>query len=69
MKIILVIFALFALSAIVEGQWAAAARGLYQPVILSIGAVFTAFNVKKKTKIIGEDINDDWEDWMNASWL
>ena len=37
-----VLFTLFVLSAIAEGQWAAAARGLYQPIALSVGTVFTA---------------------------
>ena len=44
------IFALFALFAIVEGQWAATARGLYQPIALSIGAVFTVMNSKSNSE-------------------
>ena len=42
------IFVLFALSAIAEGQFAAAARGLYQPVILSVGAAFAFFSDKSE---------------------
>ena len=38
------ILVLFALIATVEGQWAAAARGLYQPILLSVGTVFTVIN-------------------------
>ena len=41
---VLSILIIFALSAIAYGQFAAAARGLYQPVILSIGTVLTAMN-------------------------
>ena len=44
------IFVLLALSAIAEAQWAVAARGLYQPVILSIGAIFTAINSMSKSE-------------------
>ena len=39
-----VFVALFVVFAIVEGQWAAAARGLYKPISLSIGTIFTAIN-------------------------
>ena len=38
------IFILFALSTIVQGQWAAIARDLYQPIILSVGTVIAAIN-------------------------
>ena len=43
------ILVLFALSAIVEAQWVAAARNLYQPVILSVGAAFAFMNDKANT--------------------
>ena len=52
------IFVLFALSAIAEGQFAAAARGLYQPVLLSVGAAFAFFSDKSK-----ED-DQKWNPWM-----
>ena len=48
MKILGVIFVLFALSFFADGQWVAAARGLYQPVLLSIGATFTVINNWRK---------------------
>ena len=39
------VIVLLALSTIVEGaMWAAAARGLYQPIILSVGALFAAID-------------------------
>ena len=38
------ILILFALSLIVEGQWAAVAKDLYKPIILSVGTVFAAIN-------------------------
>ena len=50
------IFVLFALNAIAEGQWAAAGRGLYQPIALSIGAIFTVINSKSES--------EDGNDWM-----
>ena len=56
------IFVLFALSATAQAQWAVAARGLYQPVLLSIGAIFTAIHSKSKS----ED-GDDEEDWLSIS--
>ena len=34
---------LYSLSVISEGQLLAVARGLYQPILLSMGAAFTAF--------------------------
>ena len=43
------ILVLFALSAIAEAQWAAAARNLYQPVILSVGTAFAFMNGKVNT--------------------
>ena len=45
---ILDIVVLLALSAIAEGQWAAAARGIYQPIVLSVGTVFAAMNIKSQ---------------------
>ena len=40
------IFVLCALAEIVAGNlWAAAARGLYKPIALSIGTVFTAIKM------------------------
>ena len=42
------IVVLFSLSAITEGQWAVAARGLYQPIVLSVGTLFAAMNIKDK---------------------
>ena len=50
-----VIFVLFAMSAFTEGQWAAAARGLAQPIILSIGTVFTALKFSDNKLKEGED--------------
>ena len=53
------IFVLFAISAFVEGQWAAAARGFYQPMILSFGAAFAFFN---------DNVETDgfiWNEWMS----
>ena len=36
------------MSAIVEGAfWAAAARGLYQPIILSFGTIFATIGLEK----------------------
>ena len=49
MKIILHIFVLFALTSIAKGQLAAAARGLYQPIILSVGAAIAYINDKVET--------------------
>ena len=56
---IFVLFALIALIAIVEGQFAAAARGLYQPILLSVGTVFTAMNSISK---------EDYSGWT-AKWV
>ena len=43
------IFILFELSAIVMGAfWAAAARGIYQPIILSVGTIFAAIGLDKQ---------------------
>ena len=52
------IFVLFALSAIVKGQWAAAARGFYQPMILSFGSAFAFMNGKVETD------GFRWNEWM-----
>ena len=52
------ILILFALSAIVEGQWAAAARGFYQPLILSFGAAFAFMNDKV------ESDGFIWNEWI-----
>ena len=41
MKIISGILVLFTLSAIAQAQLFAAARGLYQPIILSLGAAYS----------------------------
>ena len=60
MKIIPSVFLLFALSAIVEGQWVAAARELYQPIILSIGAAYTFIASNK-----AEDDSFKWSKWMD----
>ena len=51
------IVVLLALSAIAEAQWAAAARNLYQPIILSLGAVFTTFQSKENS----EGVNEGWD--------
>ena len=53
------IFVLFALSTIVKGQWAAAARGFYQPIIMSFGTVFAFMNEKVETD------GFRWNDWMS----
>ena len=45
MKII-TMFVLFAMIEIAQGQLAAAARNLYQPIILSFGTVFAFFDKK-----------------------
>ena len=60
MKIIPGVFIIFALSAIVEGQWVAAARELYQPIILSVGAAYTFIASNK-----AEDDGFKWSEWMN----
>ena len=37
---------MYALIKIVEGNfWAAAARGIYQPIVLSVGTLFTALKL------------------------
>ena len=49
------ILVLIALSAIAHGNmFAAAARGLYQPIILSIGAVFATIDQKKIEPIFND---------------
>ena len=57
MKIISGILVLFVLSAIAEGQLAVAARGLYQPIILSLGAAIAFLNDKADTD------GFRWNDW------
>ena len=57
MQIIFGIFVLFAMSAIAEGMWAAAARGLYQPILLSVGTVFAAFNSKSSGDYLGSMVD------------
>ena len=52
------ILVLFTLSAIAEGQLSAAARGLYQPVILSVGAAFAFFSDKSEAD------GQKWGEWM-----
>ena len=43
------IFILFELGAIVVNAfWAAAARGIYQPIILSVGTIFAAIGLDKQ---------------------
>ena len=57
------VLVLLALSAIAEGNmFAAAARGLYQPIILSIGAVFVALNEKAEPSDKG---SFDWYKWFD----
>ena len=55
-----VIFTLFVLIAIADGQWAAAARGMYQPVALSIGTVFTAVSMSSSENGESEDNRGNW---------
>ena len=57
---ILGIFVLFALSAIVEGQLAAAARGLITDIILSVGTIYAAMNIKDNS---GELDRKSWNEW------
>ena len=52
------IIVLFAISTIAEGQWAAAARGFYQPMIMSFGTAFAFMNDKVETD------GFRWNDWM-----
>ena len=53
------IFVLFALSAIAQGQWAAAARGIYQPILLSFGA---AFSFMASDKVDAD--SSRWSEWI-----
>ena len=50
---------IFALCEITSGQWAVAARNLYQPILLSVGTVFS-FIASDKVEIDGLR----WNDWM-----
>ena len=59
-----VLFTLFVLSAIAKGQWAAAARGLYQPIALSVGTVFTAV-YSQSSREYGENY-DDRGNWLGS---
>ena len=54
------ILVLFTLSTIAKGQWAAAARELYKPIILSAGTIFAA--TKSKENIDPSDKNsNEWK--------
>ena len=53
------ILVLFLLSAIAYGQWAAAARNLYQPVLLSFGAAFSFISSENT-----EADSFKWSEWM-----
>ena len=53
------IFILLALSGIAWGQWAAAARNFYQPILLSFGA---AFSFMASDKV--ETDSFKWNDWI-----
>ena len=52
-------FVLYALSEITQGQWAAAARNLYQPILLSFGA---AFSFVANDKVMEDSFR--WNEWM-----
>ena len=54
------IFVLFTLSAIAQGQWVAAARNFYQPVILSVGAAFS-FMASDRFET---DSSSRWSEWI-----
>ena len=56
------VFALCTLLAIAEAQWAAA-RGLYQPIALSIGTVYTAVNMSSSKN--GE--SESKEGWFGSA--
>ena len=58
------ILVLLALSAIVEGNILAAARGLYQPIILSIGAIFAAID-QKVEPILKEQSVWEWDGYFD----
>ena len=56
---ILVLFTLSALSTIAQGNMLAAARNLYQPVLLSFGA---AFSFMASDKVDAD--SSRWSEWM-----
>ena len=62
MQIISKVFLVLSLSAIVKGQWAAAARELYQPIILSLGAAYTFL-----TSIKG--VEDEFDIISASEWI
>ena len=57
------ILVLFALLEIAKGQLIAAARGLYQPILLSFGAAASFFASDK----VDTD-GDNWS-WKNWKWM
>ena len=63
MKII-TIFVLIAMSEIAKGQWAAAARNLYQPILLSFGATFSLFVSDNKYETNGFG----WGEWISKKY-
>ena len=56
------IFVLLALSEIALGQLIAAARGLYQPILLSFGAAISFFANDKVNDKVEKD-SFSWKDW------
>ena len=58
---------MYALIKIVEGNfWAAAARGIYQPIVLSIGTVFTALKLKDNDEQpMFKAGGFNWNEWFN----
>ena len=52
---------IFALSEIAQGQWAAAARNLYQPVLLSFGAAVSFISSDKV-----EADSFSWNEWVTS---
>ena len=54
------IIILFAITVIVKGQQAAA-QGLYQPIILSLGAALALFSDKKDD----DDDGFNWKEYIN----
>ena len=61
MKITDIFVVLFALSAIAQGQWAAAARNFYQPILLSFGA---AYSFISSDKVEADSFR--WNEWVTA---
>ena len=55
-----VIFVLFALSSIAEGQLAAAARGLLTDIIVSVGTIFTVMNIQDSSDKLDRK---SWNEW------